>query len=130
VLSVPRQKPLISGDTITLRYDIDTKAFSASNTLFIEFNPDNDQAEEYHFNNFLYRNFYVKADKYNPLLDVTFDGMHILNRDIVSAKPHITIKLKDESNFLALNDTSLLKVQIRQPDGSLRLYHFDNDTMR
>ena len=127
---MPRQKPLISGDTITLRYDIDTKAFSGSNTLFIEFNPDNDQAEEYHFNNFLYRNFYVKADKYNPLLDVTFDGMHILNRDIVSAKPHITIKLKDESNFLALNDTSLLKVQIRQPDGSLRLYHFDNDTMR
>jgi hypothetical protein len=130
VLSVPRQKPLISGDTITIRYDIDTKAFSGTNTLFIEFNPDNDQAEEYHFNNFLYRNFYVKADKYNPLLDVTFDGMHILNRDIVSAKPHITIKLKDESNFLALNDTSLLKVQIRQPDGSLRLYHFDNDTMR
>jgi hypothetical protein len=130
VLSLPRQKPLISGDTITIRYDIDTKAFSGTNTLFIEFNPDNDQAEEYHFNNFLYRNFYVKADKYNPLLDVTFDGMHILNRDIVSAKPHITIKLKDESTFLALNDTSLLKVQIRQPDGSLKLYHFDNDTMR
>ncbi len=130
LLNVPRQKPLVSGDTITLKYDIDTKAYSGANTLLVDFNPDNDQPEQYHFNNFLYRNFYVNADKYNPLLDVTFDGVHILNRDIVSARPHITIKLKDESAFLALNDTSLLKVQIRLPDGSLRTYHFDNDTMR
>ena len=56
--------------------------------------------------------FYVKADKFNPLLDVTFDGVHILNRDIVSARPHIVVKLKDESKYLALNDTSLIKVQI------------------
>jgi hypothetical protein len=66
------------------------------------------------------------------LLDVTFDGVHILNRDIVSARPHIVIKLKDESKFLALNDTSLLKVQIRYPgvNGILKTYRFDNDTMR
>ena len=53
-----------------------------------------------------------------------------LNRDIVSARPHIVVKLKDESKFLALNDTSLIKVQIQFPDGSLRTYKFDNDTMR
>ena len=41
--------------------------------------------------------------------------LHILNRDIVSARPHIVIKLKDESKFLALNDTSLIKVQIQFP---------------
>ncbi|MEO9022778.1 MAG: C25 family cysteine peptidase [Ginsengibacter sp.] len=127
---VPRQKPLVSGDTITLKYDIDTKAFSGANTLLVYFNPDNDQPEQYLPNNFMYRNFFVRVDKYNPLMDVTFDGVHILNRDIVSAKPHIIIKLKDENKSLALNDTSLLKVQIRNPDGSLRTYHFDNDTMR
>ncbi|MEP6928085.1 MAG: C25 family cysteine peptidase [Ginsengibacter sp.] len=130
VLPFRRQKPLISGDTIILKYDIDTRAYSGPNTLLVDFNPDNDQPEQYHFNNFLYRNFYVKGDKFNPLLDVTFDGVHILNRDIVSARPHIIVKLKDESKFLALNDTSLIKVQIQFPDGSLRTYKFDNDTMR
>ena len=130
VLVVPRQKPLISGDTIILKYDIDTKGFSGLNTIFVNFNPDNDQPEQYLFNNFLYKNFYVKSDQYNPTMDVTFDGVHILNRDIVSARPHILIKLKDENKSLALNDTSLLKVQIQSPDGSLRTFHFDNDTMR
>lgn len=130
VLSVPRQKPLISGDTIILKYDIDTKNYSGLNTIFVNFNPDNDQPEEYLFNNFLYRNFYIRSDQYNPTMDVTFDGVHILNKDIVSARPHILVKLKDENKSLALNDTSLLKVQIKYPDGSLRTYHFDNDTMR
>ncbi len=130
LLPLKRQKPLISGDTIRLNYDIDTRGYSGPNTLLVDFNPDNDQPEQYHFNNFLYRTFYVRPDKFNPLLDVTFDGVHILNRDIVSARPHIVVKLKDESKYLALNDTSLIKVQIQFPDGSLRTYKFDNDTMR
>ncbi len=130
ILSVPRQKPLVSGDTIKINYDLDTKKYPGLNTLFVSFNPDNDQPEQYLFNNFLYQNFYVIPDNYNPAMDVTFDGVHILNKDIVSARPHILIKLKDENKSLALNDTSLLKVQIQYPDGSLRTYHFDNDTMR
>ncbi|MDQ6903732.1 MAG: hypothetical protein M3139_12050, partial [Bacteroidota bacterium] len=129
-LPLQRQKPLISGDTIIIKYDIDTRLYPGANTLLVDFNPDNDQPEQYHFNNFLYRSFYVKADKFNPLLDVTFDGIHILNRDIVSARPHIVVKLKDESKFLGLKDTSLIKVQIQFPDGSLRTYKFDNDTLR
>jgi len=130
LLPLIRQKPLISGDTIMLKYDIDTKPYAGANTLLVDFNPDGDQPEQYHFNNFLYRSFYVKADKFNPLLDVTFDGVHILNRDIVSARPQIVVKLKDESKFLSLADTSLMKVQIQFPDGSLRTYKFDNDTLR
>lgn len=130
VITLPKQKALVSGDTLVLKYQIDTKDYAGLNTLYVEFNPDNNQPEQYHFNNFLYRNFFVKGDNYNPLLDVTFDGVHILNRDIVSARPHILIKLKDESKYIALNDTSLLKVQIRFPDGSIKTYKFDNDTLK
>jgi len=72
----------------------------------------------------------VKSDLVNPLLDVTFDGVHILNRDIVSARPHIQIKLKDDAKYLLLNDTALSSVVIRNPDGSSRTYNFDNDTLR
>lgn len=129
-LTIPKQKPLAVGDTILLKYNIDTRNYSGKNTLLVDFNPDNDQPEQQHFNNFFYKDIYVKPDVFNPLLDVTFDGVHILNRDIVSAKPQILIKLKDESKFLALNDTSLFKVQIRYPDGNLKTFRFDNDTMR
>ena len=127
---IPKGKPLLAGDTLTVNYTIDTKDYYGLNTLFVEINPDNDQPEQYHFNNFIYKNFLVKGDNFNPLLDVTFDGVHILSRDIVSARPHILIKLKDESKYLALSDTSFLKVQLRLPDGSLKSYRFDNDTMR
>ncbi|MEO6837416.1 MAG: hypothetical protein ABI185_03450, partial [Ginsengibacter sp.] len=130
IIPLPKQKPLVSRDTITIHYDIDTKNYPGNNTIFIDFNPNYDQPEQYLFNNFLYTNFYVKSDKYNPLLDVTFDNVHILNQDIVSAKPHIIIKLQDESKSNALNDTSLLNVQIKFPDGSYHPYHFDNDTMK
>ena len=129
-IPLSRKKPLVSGDTLKLVYDIDVKNYAGLNTLFLDVNPANDQPEEYHFNNFLYRNFYVKTDLTNPLLDVTFDNVHILNQDIVSAKPHIQIKLKDESKYLLLNDTSLVTVQLRYPDGTLHPYNFSTDTVR
>ncbi len=130
LISLPKQKPLVSGDTILFKYNLDTKAYPGNNTIFVDFNPNNNQPELYHYNNFLYKNFFIKPDNFNPLLDVTFDGVHILNQDIVSSRPHIVIKLKDESKFLSLSDTSLVKVQLRYPDGSLRTIAFDNDTLR
>jgi len=130
VIIPQKKRPLLKGDTVLVKYTLDTKSLSGRNTIFLDINPDNDQLEQYHFNNFIYRNLYVKADKVNPLLDVTFDGIHILNRDIVSSKPHIQIKLKDEAKFLLLNDTSLSSIEIRYPDGTSRTYNFDNDTLR
>jgi len=126
---LPRGKILVSGDTLVISYKIDTRNYPGMNTVFVEVNPNNDQPEQYHFNNILFKSLYVKADDYNPLLDVTFDGVHILNKDIVSAKPHILINLKDENRFLALSDTAYIKVQVRFPDGTLHNYFF-GDSMR
>lgn len=129
VLTLPKKKPLVSGDTLIVSYTLDTKNYPGANTLYVDVNP-NTQPEQYYFNNFLYKNFYVKSDQTKPVLDVTFDGVHILNQDIVSAKPHISIKLSDESKYLLLTDTSLVKVQVRYPDGSLHSYSFNSDTLR
>ncbi len=129
-INIPARKALIANDTLIVTYAIDTKDYTGKNTLFVEFNPDNHQPEQFHFNNLLYKSFYVKGDKFNPLLDVTFDGVHILNNDIVAAKPNILIKLKDENRFLALKDTGLMKVQIIYPGGRTRNFNFNNDTMR
>ena len=128
-ITLPKGKVLISGDTMVISYKINTRNYSGMNTIFVEVNPANAQPEQYHFNNILFKNLFVKADNFNPLLDVTFDGVHILNKDIVSAKPRILVNLKDESRFLALSDTAYIKVQVRFPDGSLRNYYF-GDSLR
>ena len=55
----------------------------------------------------------MTEDNTNPLLDVSFDGRKIINRDLVSAKPEIVVQLKDENQFLALDDTSLINIYFR-----------------
>jgi hypothetical protein len=125
-----RQRSLgVNPDTLHVHYDVDTRQFEGANSLYVEVNPDNDQPEQYHFNNFFYKNFYVRPDTLNPILDVTFDNVHILNHDIVSAKPHIMIKLKDEAKWFLLSDTSTVSIQVRFPDGNLVNYHFDGVNM-
>ncbi|MFC0771680.1 putative type IX secretion system sortase PorU2 [Terrimonas alba] len=126
-----KQKPLIAGDTIKLNVPITVDSLAGQNTLFVNFNPDNDQPEQYLFNNYAIRNLYVIPDSLNPILDVTFDGTHILNRDIVSSKPGILIKLTDEMSSMALDDTSLVTVNIRYPNGEIKRFFFNgNDTLQ
>ncbi len=131
IINIPRGKILIAGDTLKATFTIKSENYIGNNTLFVDFNSNYAQPEQSVNNNFLIKNFFVKNDPFNPLLDVTFDGVHILNRDIVSSKPNILIKLKDESRFLALKDTNLLKVQIKYPgESNYRRLYFNTDTMR
>ncbi|MEI2754937.1 MAG: hypothetical protein V9F46_00605 [Chitinophagaceae bacterium] len=129
IIPLPRKRPLPVNDTLQLGTLINTSTLPGLNTTYLEANPDNDQLEQFHFNNFAYRSLYVKPDSLNPLLDVTFDGVHILNKDIVASKPDILIKLKDEARWMILDDTSLLTLQVRFPDGSMRKFYFNNDTV-
>jgi len=99
-------------------------------TLIMEVNPDIDQPEQFHFNNIAYLPFQNAADIRDPLLDVTFDDIHILDGDIVSAKPLIEIALRDENPWLALADTALLEIQIAYPDGSEVDFPFDGTITR
>jgi hypothetical protein len=95
-----------------------TEGYPGHNELWVEINPvgdTNTQPEYVHFNNIIVKPFDVSTDRVNPLLDVTFDGIHILDGDIVSGKPTILITLKDENQFLALNDTADFKVFLRYP---------------
>ncbi|MEQ1553347.1 MAG: C25 family cysteine peptidase [Ferruginibacter sp.] len=132
VINMASGKILLAGDTLTALYTIPSENYIGNNTLFIDFNPNNHQPEQTHVNNVLYKNFYVKSDKINPLMDVTFDGVHILNRDIVASKPDILIKIKDESKFLnyRAQDTGLFEVKLVFPDRSIHVYKFNNDTIK
>lgn len=131
IIPVLRQKALVSGDTIKLNVTIGTDSLSGDNTIFVNFNSDNDQPEQHFFNNYAFRNLYVTPDSLNPLMDVTFDGTHILNKDIISAKPKILVKLSDEMKSMILNDTSLITVNVRYPKGDIHRFYFsNNDTLQ
>lgn len=130
IIPMPRRRPLPIGDTLQIGAEVATGNLAGVNTVYIEANPDEDQLEQHHFNNFAFRSLYVKPDSLHPLLDVTFDGIHILNRDIVSSKPEIVIKLKDEAKWMSLDDTTLLTLRVRYPNGTIRQFYFNNDTLQ
>lgn len=110
-----------SGHTIIDSVSFSTDNLPGLNSLWVEFNPVNpttsayDQLEQYHFNNIAEIPFYVGEDRINPILDVTFDGVRILDGDIVSARPEIQILLKDENRYLLYTDSSVVKVFLQRP---------------
>lgn len=128
-----RRAPLPVGALLQDTIRFDTHLFPGPNTITIEANPVDtlthqyDQPEQYHFNNIATLRFLTKQDLENPVLDVTFDGIHILNGDIVSAKPEIQVTLHDENQTLLLNqptDTAFFKVFLTDPSGTTRQIYF------
>jgi len=130
-LPFPRQKPLLSDSVIIARLTFSTQGYGGLNSLLIDVNPNNDQLEKYHFNNVAQLPFYVIEDNINPLLDVTFDGVHILDGDIVSPKAEIVVELTDENQYLMLNDTADYAVYLTTPNGiEERIYFIENGIQR
>lgn len=112
---------LTVGQYLLDTFRIENMNYPGLNVLWTEANPlDRPDRfnEQYHFNNLADKTFYTDKDKINPLLDVTFDGIRIMDGDIVSAKPLILVQLKDENPILLLNDTSSFEVFLRYPGAS------------
>lgn len=117
-------------DTITFS----TAGLGGINSLWVEVNPYvngslyvTDQPEQEHFNNLLQIPFYVNADDKNPILDVTFNGNHILNGDIIDPNSEILITLKDDNEFLIMDnvsDTALFGVYLTYPSGDIKRIPF------
>ncbi|MBI1267491.1 MAG: hypothetical protein GC193_08690 [Cryomorphaceae bacterium] len=121
----PRSDSLRVGEVLLDTAYIDTHSFSGALTLRVEANKRDangnpDQMEQYAFNNIAELRFFVVEDKINPLLDVTFDGRHILNGELVSPTPLISALLDDENPYFLLSepaDTANFKVFITHPSG-------------
>lgn len=126
IINYPRQDSLKSGDVLLDTIKFTTLGYPNLNSIWITANPKNgtqsqDQPEQFYFNNFAQKTFFVNTDITNPILDVTFDGVHILNEDIVSSKPNIVITLDDENPFLLLNkdiDTANIKISLLRPNSN------------
>ncbi|PTB95921.1 hypothetical protein C9994_09650 [Marivirga lumbricoides] len=56
----------------------------------------------------------VKKDSLPPFLEVTFDGINILDGDIVSPTPVIRLELKDENVLIPKQDTTGIEIELQQ----------------
>lgn len=111
-------KPLLQQDTLAFHWKLDTRNLSGKQKLFLEINPTRSQRELYFFNNTGLKEFFVVKDQRNPLLDVTFDGLRIMDGDIISPRPYIVMNLRDENRFLYLQDSSAFKLILEKDNGS------------
>lgn len=125
-ISYPRQDSLRVGQTFTDTISFSSLNLAGYNVIWTEVNPYingtlvTDQLEQYHFNNICQIPIYVIGDDEHPILDVTFNGEHILNRDIVSPESEILITLKDDNPYLVMDnisDTTLFGIYLTDPNG-------------
>ncbi len=102
VVGESRSIPLGAGDTTSLKIRFHTASLNLSGnvTLIVEVNPDNDQIEQHQFNNFYFHRMHVETDGVGPILDVVVDGKRLMDGDIVSPEPEITLQINDENEFL------------------------------
>lgn len=106
---------LKANDTMFIQLkDINTIGKVGNNRLQIFVNP-RLQPEEFYENNFIEIPFLVRADRANPVLDVAFDGVRIMDGDIVSPSPLISVVLKDENKHLIKKDTAGLVLLLKKP---------------
>ena len=138
-LPYERQPAMAPGDVLIDTISTSTIGFGGMNSLWVEVNPvnpetgDYDQVEQHHFNNLAQKRFFVVEDKINPILDVTFDGIHILNGEIVSAEPNILVSLDDENQYFVLDqedDTASVKLFLSTPEVNQRPIYFTNPDLQ
>jgi hypothetical protein len=108
--SIKRNNSFAVNDTFT------TTGLNGDYDLYISFNPDRDVMEGSYDNNIHKIPFHVLRDSKNPLLDVVFDGYHILDYDIVSPNTEIKVSLSDENSYLMLSDPNVFDIKLVKPN--------------
>lgn len=102
------QIPVIgSGESADFNLPIETIGDLGLNDLEVFVNPGEELEQYYSNNRILLEGFYnVVRDEVNPAMDVTFDGVYIMDGDVVNAQPLIEIELKDNNQFKFKTDTA------------------------
>lgn len=103
-----------AGQEETFMLTIPTQGRIGLNDLEVFVNPGGAVVEQFDANNIIrLESFYnVLRDEINPNLDVTFDGVYILNGDIISPTPQIVVELRDNNPFLFKTDAAGVEIRL------------------
>lgn len=128
-ISEIKWNPIAGFQQLDLEYLLETEALQGAHVLSLELNADQAQKELHYFNNFMTVRFFVEGDQIAPVLDVTFDGIHIQDKDLVSSQPQIELRLFEENPYVLVQDTSSITVYLQKPNeqSETRVYYRDGD---
>jgi hypothetical protein len=98
---------------ISIKSSFDTKDLSGLYQVSATINFDGKVLEKTTHNNSGQKTIFIRPDKINPMLEVTFDGIRILDGDIVGANPNIVITVKDENKKLLINNKKAITYTLR-----------------
>ncbi|WP_082116006.1 putative type IX secretion system sortase PorU2 [Hymenobacter terrenus] len=113
VISVPGA--LAAGATAVVPVSIDMIGRSGTFTIEVFVNPRLQPEQLYSNNELLLDAFTIIDNNLPPTLDVAFDGRHILNGELVSPTPVISIQLNDEDKLRHVTDASFFNVTLQRP---------------
>lgn len=104
-----------AGEAVDFSVPIATEGQLGLNDFEIFVNP-GDEIEQYYTNNVIRLDEFlnVKEDVVNPLMDVTFDGVYIIDGDIVSPTPLIEVEVRDNNPYLFKTDTTGVDIWLGQ----------------
>ncbi|MBC3542097.1 C25 family cysteine peptidase [Rufibacter sediminis] len=108
-------EPLQKNDTVFFSHKISTLEMKGSSRLRVTVNP-RILPEQNYLNNTLEIPFTsLLAPGMPPVLDVAFDGVRILDGDIVSPSPLVSIVLQDNNRKIPITDPTSVKVYLKRP---------------
>ncbi|GGG06515.1 hypothetical protein GCM10011323_09010 [Pontibacter amylolyticus] len=96
--------------TATFNYTMPTTDLDGNYRLLMYVNPQF-QPEQQYQNNIYEVNFAVKS-KLHPIMDVAFDGVHIMDGELVAPSPLISITMKDENKHVFLENADAMHVTL------------------
>jgi hypothetical protein len=104
--------PLNAGQSIVIGIKESTISRVGNNSVRLKIN--GLTSDLYQFNNEISNEFEIIGDKQQPIVNVLFDGKSIINGEIISPTPLITISTIDENKYLLLNDTSFVNIYLKK----------------
>ncbi len=129
IIITKKYPKLLKYSSYSVEFEYPTNELQGMNEFTIEVNPDRVIKEKFYFNNVGIKRFFVRRDNENPLLDVTFNGKHIMDGDLINPRQEISIILRDNNKFLLLNDKSIFqKLTIISPTGVVNDIDIANDS--
>jgi flagellar hook assembly protein FlgD len=120
-------KGLDALQAISFDLNISTRNLVGTNSLELSI-LQKGNTEIHSFNNIFSKQFKVIKDIREPIINVQFDGKNIINGDIVSPSPDISITTVDENRFLLISDTSLVEVFLKHGQDFKRI-SYSNGTL-
>jgi hypothetical protein len=108
-------KPLSLDENHIVNFKYPTSQIPGNNNIQLYLEPKN-MKDKHEFNNYAVYDLEVINDVKEPIVEVYFDNRRIINGDIVSPTPKISVNVRDENKFFILSDTTNIELYLKNEE--------------